>query len=145
MGILDDYELEYEKDKKNENNDFPEGSELKEEQRKDYEDILNKLRNRQDDIRNAFNSMKNMNEEEMTANELIKEEDVKKVVVKHAYCDECGEELISKTPPMFNPYTLEKICKHTCAKCGKTYNLEYAYPRLAFINENNEEIQAFTI
>ena len=59
---------------------------------------------------------------------------VEKVIVKHAYCEECGEELVSQAPPMFNPFTFERICKHTCTKCGKVYNLDFAYPRLAFIN-----------
>ena len=58
--------------------------------------------------------------------------------------EECDEELISNAPPMFNPFTFERICKHTCTKCGKIYNLEFAYPRLAFINNNGEELPAFT-
>ena len=47
-------------------------------------------------------------------------------------------------PGMFNPFTFEKVCKHTCKKCGKNYNLEFAYPRLVFLDNNGEEIPAFT-
>jgi rRNA maturation protein Nop10 len=85
-----------------------------------------------------------MSENEMAEKELIKEEDVEKIIVKHAYCSECGEELISNAPPMFNPFTFERVCKHTCTKCGAIFNLEYAYPRLAFMNNKGEEIPAFT-
>ena len=85
-----------------------------------------------------------MNESSMEEKGLIKNSDVNKIIIKHAYCEECGEELISDAPPMFNPFTFEKVCKHTCKKCGKVYNLEFAYPRLVFLDNNGEEIPAFT-
>lgn len=91
-----------------------------------------------------MNSLKKMDENEMENSFLIKDEEVKKIVVKHAFCEDCGEELISKAPPMFNPFTLERICKHECSKCGKIYNLEFAYPRLAFYGISDEEIPAYT-
>lgn len=147
MGILDEYRAELNKDKEYENNMFPEGSELNETQREEYEKCLNKLRSDPNDIENAYrkkmSEMKQMNESEMTVKNLIKDQEVKKIIVKHAYCSECGEELISKTPPMFNPFTKESICKHTCSKCGTEFNLEHAYPRFALIDENNNEIIAF--
>jgi formylmethanofuran dehydrogenase subunit E len=148
MGILDDYKEQLAIDKKNEDNSFPEDSHLKESQRKEYEKRLNELRNNTNDIENMhkklMSEMKKMSEEEMTEQNLIKEEDIDKIIVKHAYCSECGEELISNAPPMFNPFTFERVCKHTCTKCGKIFNLDFAYPRLAFYDNKGEEIPAFT-
>ena len=148
MGILDKYKAQLEEDKKNENVSFPEGSQLKEEQREEYVKTLKELRNNSNDMENIYRTkmaeMKQMSESDMESNKLINNEMVEKVIVKHAYCEECGEELISNAPPLFNPFTFERICKHTCAKCGKIYNLEFAYPRLAFIDNKGEELPAFT-
>ena len=148
MGILDKYKAQLEEDKKNENGSFPEGSQLKEEQREEYVKTLKELRNNSNDMENIYRTkmaeMKQMSESDMESNKLINNEMVEKVIVKHAYCEECGEELISNAPPLFNPFTFERVCKHTCAKCGKIYNLEFAYPRLAFIDNKGEELPAFT-
>ena len=148
MGILDKYKAQLEEDKKNENVSFPEGSQLKEEQREEYVKTLKELRNNSNDMENTYRAkideMKQMSENDMENNNLINNETVEQVIVKHAYCEECGEELISDAPPMFNPFTFERVCKHTCKKCGKIYNLEFAYPRLAFINNKGEELPAFT-
>ena len=148
MGILDKYKAQLEEDKKNENVSFPEGSQLKEEQREEYVKALKELRNNSNDMENTYRAkiveMKQMSENDMENNNLINNETVEQVIVKHAYCEECGEELISDTPPMFNPFTFERICRHTCKKCGKLYNLEFAYPRLAFMNNKGEELPAFT-
>lgn len=148
MGILDEYKAQLEKDKKNENVSFPEESQLKEEQKEEYVKILKELRNNSNDMENNYRKkmaeMKRMSENDMESNKLISNEIVEKVIVKHAYCEECGEELISNAPPMFNPFTFERVCKHTCTKCGKIYNLEFAYPRLAFFNNKGEELPAFT-
>ena len=148
MGILDKYKAQLEEDKKNENISFPEGSQLKEEQREEYVKALKELRNNSNDMENTYRTkmaeMKQMSESDMESNKLINNEMVEKVIVKHAYCEECGEELISDAPPMFNPFTFERICRHKCKKCGKLYNLEFAYPRLAFMNNKGEELPAFT-
>ena len=148
MGILDKYKAQLEEDKKNENISFPEGSQLKEEQREEYVKALKELRNNSNDMENTYRAkideMKQMSENDMENNNLINNETVEQVIVKHAYCEECGEELISNAPPMFNPFTFERVCKHTCTKCGKIYNLEFAYPRLAFFNNKGEELPAFT-
>lgn len=148
MGILDKYKAQLEEDKKKENVSFPEGSQLKEEQREEYVKALKELRNNSNDMENTYRAkmaeMKQMSENDMENNNLINNETVEQVIVKHAYCEECGEELISDTPPMFNPFTFERICRHTCKKCGKLYNLEFAYPRLAFMNNKGEELPAFT-
>lgn len=148
MGILDKYKKQLEEDKKHEDASFPEGSQLKEEDREEYVKALKELRNSPNDMENAYKAkmaeMKKMSENDMENNSLISDEVVEKVIVKHAYCEECGEELVSQAPPMFNPFTFERICKHTCTKCGKVYNLDFAYPRLAFINNKGEELPAFT-
>lgn len=148
MGILDKYKAQLEEDKKNENVSFPEGSQLKEEQREEYVKTLKELRNNSNDMENTYRAkiaeMKQMSENDMENNNLINNETVEQVIVKHAYCEECGEELISDTPPLFNPFTFERVCRHTCKKCGKLYNLEFAYPRLAFMNNKGEELPAFT-
>ena len=148
MGILDKYKAQLEEDKKNENVSFPEGSQLKEEQREEYVKVLKELRNNSNDMENTYRAkideMKQMSENDMENNNLINNETVEQVIVKHAYCEECGEELISDAPPMFNPFTFERICRHKCKKCGKLYNLEFAYPRLAFMNNKGEELPAFT-
>lgn len=148
MGILDKYKVQLEEDKKNEDVSFPEGSHLKEEQKEEYIKTLQELRNHSNDMENTYRTkmaeMKQMSESDMESNKLINNEMVEKVIVKHAYCEECGEELISNAPPLFNPFTFERVCKHTCAKCGKIYNLEFAYPRLAFIDNKGEELPAFT-
>jgi rRNA maturation protein Nop10 len=134
-------------DKEKEDTLFPEDSNLNESQRSEYEKCLKYLRNNENDMENAhrkvMSEMKQMTETEMDEQNLIKDEDVDKIIVKHAYCSECGEELISNAPPMFNPFTFERICKHTCTKCGTIFNLEHAYPRFAFINNKGEEIPAF--
>lgn len=148
MGILDDYKAQLAEDREKEDKIFPENSHLTESQREEYQKRLQELRNNANDMENVYRKkmaeMRQMTEHEMTDNDLIKEEDIEKIIVKHAYCSECGEELISNAPPMFNPFTLERVCKHTCTKCGAIFNLEYAYPRLAFINNKGEEIPAFT-
>lgn len=145
MGILDKYKEDVVNEK--ENKDFPDNSHLNESQRKAYEKKLDELRHDPKDIKNIYHAkmaaIEQMTEENLLEKELILDENITKIVVKHAYCKECKEELISNVPPMFNPFTLEKVCKHTCKKCGKVYNLEYAYPRLAFINIEGKEIPAF--
>ena len=148
MGILDEYKAQVKQDEEKTNNDFPQDSRLTEEKREEYEKALEKLRNHSEDMKNKFEKatqeMIKKTETELEQNSCITEEEVQKVIVKHAYCEDCGEELISKVPPMYNPFTLEKICRHTCSKCGKIYDLEFSYPRVAFINSENKEICAFT-
>ena len=147
MGILDEYREQLTKDKEKENNDFPEDCNLNESHRSEYEKCLKELRNNENDMENIhrklMSEMQEMTEEQMEESNMLKNENDIKLLVKRAYCDECGEELISNAPPMFNPFTFEKVCKHTCSKCGKVYNLEYAYPRLVITDNNGNEIPAF--
>ena len=140
MGILNKYKAQLEENKKTENISFTEGSQLKEEQREEHNNSIDVEKI----YREKMGEMKQMSENDMENNNLINNETVEQVIVKHAYCEECGEELISDAPPMFNPFTFERICRHKCKKCGKLYNLEFAYPRLAFMNNKGEELPAFT-
>lgn len=88
---------------------------------------------------NAMSKIDTLTEKEMNNKDCIKISNLSRIEVKHAYCPECGKELINKYPPMFNPFTHEKQCIHEC-ECGKKYNLEYSYPRIVFYDEEGNEI-----
>lgn len=146
--ILDRYRQQVAEDKANENYEFPEDFNInvdenyKEEYKKELErqrgDIFSNQQQYEDQMRK---SLVRITEE---GTDTIKEEEIDKITVKHFYCPECGEELISKAPPMFNPFTMERICLHEC-KCGKRYNLDYAYPRFVLYNKEGDEIKAYGI
>ena len=95
----------------------------------------------QDEYKRFHNEYKKISENELKNLSLIKSENVTTKVVR-AYCPKCGKELISKSPTIFNPFTLEKISKHEC-DCGFKANLEHAYPRIAYFDEENNEVKAF--
>lgn len=154
MGILDDYFNQASIDKANQNNDYPKGDgeysfcgSIKEDCKKEFEEKLESLRNDPNDIEVAYRKF----QEEYVK---ITEEDIDKsysecveyvtpkVVVKKFKCPECGKDIVSKSPVMYNPFTLEKIAKHEC-ECGFKCNLEYAYPRLMVLDENGDEIIAY--
>ena len=63
-------------------------------------------------------------------------------MVKRAYCPECGKEIISRGPVMYNPFSFEKTCPHVC-DCGWKGDLEYSYPRVVFVMENGTQIEAY--
>lgn len=69
--------------------------------------------------------------------------DVRPVLVK-GYCPKCGKEIVSICPPMYNPFTFEKRNVHKCGNCGWTGNLEYSYPRIVFVDADNNEYEAYT-
>ncbi len=147
--ILDRYRKQVEEDKANENYELPDGFDINvdENYKEQYKQELDKQRgdifaNEQQYEAQLKKSLVRISEEE-GANS-IKEEEVDRIIVKHFYCPECGEELVSKAPPMFNPFTMERICLHEC-KCGKRYNLDYAYPRFVMYNKEGEEIKAYGI
>lgn len=61
-----------------------------------------------------------------------------------AYCPKCGKEIINKAPVMFNPFNYQRVNIYKC-DCGFEANLEYAYPRVVFVDEkNNIEYTAYT-
>ncbi len=63
-------------------------------------------------------------------------------VVIRAYCPKCGKEIVSNSPTLYNPFSLEKVNMYKC-DCGFEGNLEYAYPRVVFVDENNNDINAY--
>ena len=80
MGILDQYKVQLAKDKENENNDFPEDSNLDESQRSEYEKRLNELRNDENDMENVhrriMSEMKHMTEEQMEQSNMFKKHSI---------------------------------------------------------------------
>lgn len=144
--ILDKYKEQLRIDEENQNLDFPTGSPLNEGQRSAYEEEVQRLRNDGKNYEKQMTkTLTRLSEYELEETNFITNEQITNVVVKHVYCPECGEELISKAPPMFNPFTYERICLHECSKCGKKYNLDYAYPRFVLYNSENKEIKAYGI
>ena len=144
--ILEKYKRQLEIDKENENMLFPENSNLNENEKEAYEVELKRLRNDSSEYdKQIRKTMTLLKESELEQSNRLVDEQITNIVVKHVYCPECGEELISNAPPMFNPFTFERICLHECKKCGKRYNLEYAYPRFVLLNASNEEIKAYGI
>lgn len=144
MNFLDEYKKQLENDK---NKRITEDSSFDSEYDRLVKKRIEELENDPSSIENQYNSrmseMVKINEQEMIEQGLIKNEEIKKIYVKRAYCQECGKELLSNGQPLLNPFTFEKICKHTCSECGKVYNLEYAYPRLVIENNNGDEIPVF--
>lgn len=63
-------------------------------------------------------------------------------MVKKAYCPKCGKEIVSRGPVMYNPFTFESSCPYTC-QCGWQGDLEYAYPRVIFVEDNGTQIEAY--
>mgnify|MGYP002624297620 CR=1 FL=1 len=155
MGILDNYKRQLEEDRLKEDADFDMPS--------FDDDIADKLSANVDkeavakrvkELRNDPNDMEvqykkfqeqypKIHEETFTDNDKLKTEKVTVSVIR-AYCPNCGKEIVSKFPIMFNPYTGEKIGRYDC-ECGFKANLDYAYPRVAYFNENGEEIKAFNV
>lgn len=148
--ILGRYKKQLEEDRRNENKYMPSdvNNEVVDTYRRMYE---NELVNQRNDI---LSNEKQYNERmkktlivlhEDESSDFISNENIEKVIVKHFHCPECGEELIGKSQPMFNPFTMERVCLHECSKCGKKYNLDYSYPRFALINKDGIEIKAYGI
>lgn len=146
MSILDDYLKQKEIDDKK-NDDFVNDTSMSEEEIKYYKKEIEDQRNSDLDIQKQYEKFHQTyvkkTETELKNENMLNDEDVK-VVVRHVNCPQCGRELISKTPVIFNPFTMEKIAKHDC-ECGYKCNLEYAYPRVVFVNSENKEINAFSV
>lgn len=108
---------------------------------------VKELRNDPNDMEVQYNKFQQqypkLTESDLVSGNNIKVEDVR-TVVKHAYCPMCGKEIISKYPIMFNPYTGEKIGRYDC-ECGFKANFDYSYPRVAYVDKNGNEINAFNI
>ena len=71
--------------------------------------------------------------------DLVTKDEAVKVVVRKAYCPNCGKEIVSKFPIMINPYTNERIGRYDCV-CGEMINIEYSYPRTVYLDDSGNEI-----
>lgn len=80
--------------------------------------------------------------EKVDINDLVTTDDEVRVVLTRVYCTVCGKELISKMPPIWNPYTGEKVCLVNC-ECGFKANLSHTVPHLKYIDKDNNEINVF--
>lgn len=80
-----------------------------------------------------MNRLIHLKENELSNSDNIKEIEITKITVKHAYCTDCGTELVSAGPTMFNPFTMEKQNIHTCEKCGKNIILNMLIHDLFFM------------
>lgn len=113
----------------------------------DKEEVLNKLNDlalgiKADDETEKFH--KNVLKMVVKENDLKTERIEVKPVLVRAYCPKCGKEIVSSMPPMYNPFNFEKVNMHKCGTCGWTGNLEHSYPRIVFIDAQNNEYDAYT-
>ena len=99
MGILDQYKKQLEEDRKNENDNFSEdfNIEVDEDYKEQYKKELHKQRadifdNEKQYTERINNTLVRLHEDEKSAN-LIKNEDVDRIIVKHFYCPECGKKI----------------------------------------------------
>ena len=144
--ILEEYKKQLELDKQAENYDLPEGvseNQFTEEMKEAYRKEVDKLRGNTDDLENVYNrfheTYRKLSDEEI--NTRCEDEEVK-TIIRHAFCPNCGREIVSKLPVMFNPYTGEKIARYDC-DCGAKFNMEHSFPRIVYVNSQGKEITAF--
>lgn len=159
MGILDEYMKQREIDSENIDNNVPiDGIKMSDEDYDRYCIRLNEIRKEIDESEKIYNpstnenkntftddvmmSMFNMSYNKTTESELNVVSDEVRPVIKRAYCPKCGNEIISMSPVIFNPFTMERICRYDC-KCGWKANLDYAYPRVVFVDNDNNEFDAY--
>lgn len=145
MGIIDEYMAQMAKEKNLLADKQREGEieTLKEEYNEDLEAKIAELRNDPNDMMNMFyREYKKVTEEELLEQNLVKDETVTPIV-RRVFCPNCGKELVSKSPLLINPYTNERIAKHEC-ECGYKANLDYAYPRICFMDKENNEVIAYS-
>lgn len=64
-----------------------------------------------------------------------------RLAIKHAKCPLCGNELESAVPTMYNPFNFEPLTPIKCKHCGGQYTVDYAYPRLVVLDDNNNEVK----
>lgn len=102
-----------------------------------------------DDNKNTDTQEEIMNETEepqrvhLTDAELNTERvDVKPVVIR-AFCPHCGREIKNTVPVLYNPFSFAKVCIYDC-ECGLHTELDHAYPRVVFVDKENNEYDAWT-
>lgn len=141
--ILDRFKEQYEQDKLNENYDLPEDSApMTDADMDDYKKMLDAIRNDENDMQVQYQKFHEMYKS-------VKEDELKTevinpiVAIKRAYCPECGNEIISQYPVMYDGFTGQKIVKYDC-ECGAKFNLEHAYPRVMFLDDKMNEMKVWT-
>lgn len=149
--ILERFRRQFEEDRASADYDFPKDvnsdcpisntEEYKNEYKKRLEEMREDELFQQKQYEAAMRKIHRITENELNEQNLLKSEKVTKVEIKHVFCPFCGKELISKLPPMFNPFTHERQCIHEC-ECRQKFNLDFSYPRLAFYGEDGVEIMA---
>lgn len=146
MGILEEF-LKHKQMTEDMQNDFVNDTTMSVEEQEYLKKEIERQRNSDLDIERQYQKFHQIyvkkTENELQEANLIEDVDVR-VVVRRAKCPQCGKELVSTTPVIFNAFTQEKIAKHDC-ECGYKCNLEYAYPRVAFVDKENNEIKAFSV
>ena len=100
---------------------------------------VEKLRHDPHDMANTFSAIPTINEDHLYEKQLLTFEYVTNMAVVHAYCEKCGAEVISTGHKIIHPSTGKIIYPHKCS-CGYSAHFEKEYPRLAFFNEQGEEI-----
>lgn len=141
MGVLDEYRKQLEEDKKLEEAEPKDGADKTEYQKmvdKRVEEI------KKNDPNDPDNFMKKYFEQYPDTKEadIPTTDDDLKVIVKRAYCPECGKEIVSKAPLMINPYTGQRLAKYECS-CGWKANLEHAYPNVRYVDKDGKEVKCF--
>ena len=145
--ILDEYLKQVELDKQNENYDIVsnDNDEFMKQfasgfSKNEYEKKLDELRNDPNDIVNKFHrEYPTILDKQMDEQGLLSTEKIDACLI-HAYCPKCGKELRCSHKLYRNPYTKQTIAKHECS-CGFKANLQYAYPRLVYIDKDNKQIE----
>ena len=152
--ILDNYKRQLEEDRLNENNDlssltFNDELENIYSQGADADAVakrINELREDPNDMENVFKAFNQqyprVSEKSLSDGGNIKVDTDVTIAIKRAYCPSCGKEIISKSPVMYNPFTLEKIAKYEC-ECGAKFNFDSSYPRIVYMDSKGNEIKAF--
>ena len=74
---------------------------------------------------------------------LFKTETGYSVFLRHAKCPECGTEVISKTPTLYNQFNFEHFSNFTCGCCQKNFCFEYSYPRIVMLDLDNNEVKYY--
>ena len=164
--ILDSFKKQLEKDRKNENYEMDDAEAMKTMDESDFEEYkkeVDKLREKMyveepermstkvENKSYPISDIAEKSKENIRLNEFSEEEmkpvDIPmgniRMVLRHAKCPLCGEEIVTKTPTLYNPFSFKRFANQTCNGCGAKFITERGYPRVVLLNEKNEEITAY--
>lgn len=145
--ILEEYMKQFEADKQNENHEVVSNNDdelvkqfVSDFSKDEYAKKLDELRNDPNDMANKFHrEYPTISDKQMDEQGLLSSEKIDAYLI-HAYCPKCGKELRCSHKLYCNPYTRQTIAKHECS-CGFKANLQYAYPRLVYVDKDNKQIE----